>query len=496
MVCKSCGAFLSDDLTECPVCGSSINQEDVSLSSDNDTVVAEPTAETIVPSTEPVECDSPATDEEIEEILEKELEDEEYYYDFEDDDSSDKAEEKVDTKTSSTRKDGIYLDQMVDTNEVKAKKLSTSSIIAIILAVLLVISAVFCVVLIAGKDEDSPLNSIYDKVTGFFSTVFSDNKVKEYGGEEIIAVFGDHTLTNAELSIYYYDLIYYYYSYYGNYLFDPSTSLFDQEFSDTQSWGDYFVEEAIESWKFAVALCDIAKENNFVLPDDISEMLTTIDTTLEESAVAQGFASADEYLQQQFGPFVTMKHYEKYFSDYCNSEYYYSVKYEEKYREYLDDDIDTLETYNVSVRHILISPEVADDEASLAEAKAKAESIVQEWTEMGATEDNFATLAEKYTDDTASASVGGLYEDFYAGKMTEAFDAWCFDTSRVYGDYDIVETEYGYHIMFFVTRTNPDASTKTQEELTTWIEKYMASIPVKKHLDKVNIKIADVYKQQ
>ena len=36
--------------------------------------------------------------------------------------------------------------------------------------------------------------------------------------------------------------------------------------------------------------------------------------------------------------------------------------------------------------------------------------------------------------------------------MVEAFEAWCFDTARKTGDYDIVETEFGYHIMYFVDR--------------------------------------------
>ena len=49
-----------------------------------------------------------------------------------------------------------------------------------------------------------------------------------------------------------------------------------------------------------------------------------------------------------------------------------------------------------------------------------------------------------------SASVGGLYEGVAEGDMVEAFNDWIFDETRKYGDTDIVKTEYGYHIMFFV----------------------------------------------
>ena len=34
--------------------------------------------------------------------------------------------------------------------------------------------------------------------------------------------------------------------------------------------------------------------------------------------------------------------------------------------------------------------------------------------------------------------------------MVQAFNDWCFDESRAYGDYGLVQTNYGYHVMFFV----------------------------------------------
>jgi hypothetical protein len=34
--------------------------------------------------------------------------------------------------------------------------------------------------------------------------------------------------------------------------------------------------------------------------------------------------------------------------------------------------------------------------------------------------------------------------------MVAPFEDWCYDESRKAGDYGIVETDFGYHIMFFV----------------------------------------------
>ena len=49
-----------------------------------------------------------------------------------------------------------------------------------------------------------------------------------------------------------------------------------------------------------------------------------------------------------------------------------------------------------------------------------------------------------------SNTVGGLYEDVYEGQMVEPFETWCFDESRQYGDTGLVQTTYGYHVMFYV----------------------------------------------
>ena len=57
----------------------------------------------------------------------------------------------------------------------------------------------------------------------------------------------------------------------------------------------------------------------------------------------------------------------------------------------------------------------------------------------------------KYTDDTASASTGGLYEGVMNdGTYMEAFQNWAIDINRQVGEIGLVKTDYGYHIMYFV----------------------------------------------
>ena len=109
--------------------------------------------------------------------------------------------------------------------------------------------------------------------------------------------------------------------------------------------------------------------------------------------------------------------------------------------------------YNyVDVRHILIMPEEAEDgtsdEAAWAAAKAKAEEILNEYLAGEMTEEAFSVLAQEHSED-GNASLGGIYENVYKGQMVSEFENWCFDETRQEGDTGIVETEFGYHIMYF-----------------------------------------------
>lgn len=120
--------------------------------------------------------------------------------------------------------------------------------------------------------------------------------------------------------------------------------------------------------------------------------------------------------------------------------------------------VNTNETKLMNVRHILVSFEgETDDNGSYSDeakaaAKAAAEEILNQWTTGEATENSFAALANEKSTDTGSSSNGGLYENVYPGQMVTAFNDWCFDASRKSGDTGIVETEYGYHIMYYVSQ--------------------------------------------
>ena len=136
------------------------------------------------------------------------------------------------------------------------------------------------------------------------------------------------------------------------------------------------------------------------------------------------------------------------------------------------------EEYNtVDVRHILIQPESGtlstDDEGYDAEqeelkaaARTKAEEILAEWKAGDATEDSFAKLAMEDSAD-GSKYTGGLYARITKGQMVEAFNDWCFDSSRKSGDTDVVDTTYGSHVMYFVGTDLPAWAAAVTDNLQT-----------------------------
>ncbi len=136
------------------------------------------------------------------------------------------------------------------------------------------------------------------------------------------------------------------------------------------------------------------------------------------------------------------------------------------------------------VRHILVAfDEKTDDEgntvaltdAEVAEYKAEAQKILDEFNE-NPTVENFAELTKKYTDDVDSEgnpNNDGLYENVADdGQYVEAFTNWAVDETRKPGDTGIVQTEYGFHVMYYV-EANDDAWHASVKE-AIFAEKYAA----------------------
>lgn len=109
------------------------------------------------------------------------------------------------------------------------------------------------------------------------------------------------------------------------------------------------------------------------------------------------------------------------------------------YQEFLQDTV-------VSVRHILLLTQDMTNEE-----KNKAHDKMEKILSRARKGEDFAGLAIEFSEDPGSKENGGLYENFSRGDMVKPFETASF--SVPIGEIsDIVETQYGYHILKVIDR--------------------------------------------
>ena len=311
--------------------------------------------------------------------------------------------------------------------------------------------------------------------------------------DTVIATVGNQTLTNGQLQAYYWLQVrsfLYNNSYYLSMLGMDHTQPLDSQMINAEiasymgleatnmTWQQFFLEEALNAWHTYAALLAKADTEGYVLTEEDQAYLDGLDETLQSDAETNGFATVDEMVAYLMGAGATTEDYKFYESTYYKA-YAYYIDYVEgieltdaDLEAYFDAHADayaanglTKESCTVDVRHILVFPQGATSETIRTEtfpqeawdaSKAEAEALLQQWLDGEATEESFGLLANEHSDDqNGQVTNGGLYEGIAKGQMVESFENWCFDPVREPGHYGIVETQFGYHIMYFVERGEP-----------------------------------------
>lgn len=336
--------------------------------------------------------------------------------------------------------------------------------------------------------------------------------------DKVVATMGDQQLTNAQLQIYYWTEIYgfqndyyYYLSYVG---IDFSKPLSEQTcyFDASLTWEKYFLENALHTWQSYAAFSMQAKENGFTMPASYRADLDSMAETLQQEATKSGYESVDAMVVDTFGAGVTLADYQAYMET-----YYLGYAYFESLYLSLDPTMEDIEayyaaneatlteqgvkkdgTYTVDVRHILvlidnIVKESGDGttatEAHWTACKEAAQKILDEYKGGELTEERFAELANKYSHDKGGeVTDGGIYTFVKEGDMVEDFNSWCFEEGRKSGDFGMVKTKFGYHVMYFVgseevwvTQTRSAyMADKSNQFVEDALSKYTAQIEYKK----------------
>ena len=166
-----------------------------------------------------------------------------------------------------------------------------------------------------------------------------------------------------------------------------------------------------------------------------------------------------------------------------------------------DDGLQKLQ----NVRHILLkidgmedfeTGEIVSDEEDRLVAKNAAQKVLDIWnakTDEEKTGEAFGELAKNHSEDT-SASSGGIIADIYPGQTVKEFNDWCFDENRKKGDVEMIETEFGFHIMYYIGEsdiTYRDSLLKEEmldKDISEWASGLASKISLIKHnLEYVNM---------
>lgn len=434
MKCKFCDTLMDENTTVCPACG----KEQEEIVKEETAPVEEPVSEEIADSEEIVEA----------------IED---------------AEELV------------YI-------PVEKKKSATPLVLSIIAAVAALGSLLILLLMAFGFS----FVGVWTAVKGYLNIGPNDIQFKESyvvaeekaqdKADDVIAKIGDKELTNAQLQIYYrmqvMDLLSYYNGYESTIGLDTTKPFGEQPcyFDENMSWEQYLLKISIETWQNYQIIGLLAEEAGFTLDAEWEESLAQLPENLLQQATASGFETVDELLADVIGPACTQEEYMEYVRLAYLSNAYYNTMNEEniptpdEVAAYYEENKATFEQQGITadlgnvanVRHILVAPSggVKNAETGLTEYSEDdwkaclkaAEKILKEWKAGEATEASFGELATKYTADGGSASTGGLYEGVAPGSnYVENFLNWSIDPARQVGETGIVQTEFGYHIMYYVS---------------------------------------------
>ena len=153
-----------------------------------------------------------------------------------------------------------------------------------------------------------------------------------------------------------------------------------------------------------------------------------------------------------------------------NSHCYYVVAFEQRYLD---------ETLSADVRVIIPTEDKTGDE------------ILEEWKNGAATEDSFAELCKKYTQDTSAVENGGLFEQVTKTGMTEELSSWIFDSSRQAGDTVAITVSDATYVLYYIGQDQPEwkiniKNTLVSQAMTQYIDDITADITVEDPKGKLN----------
>lgn len=284
-----------------------------------------------------------------------------------------------------------------------------------------------------------------------------------------VATFGDHTLTSAMFSYFYWASYTSFLNYYGSEaqnIVDLYTPLSEQMYSEDVTWQDYFIDNAFMAYRQYCVLNDMAEADGFELSETAQNTLANAENELQEVAETMGFETIEEYLVANYGGGSTFENYMEYIHDHFvvqeytaqlqNSFNYTDEEveafFDEHAAEYAEKGVEKIDVNMAQLRYLMILP-ADDSEESYTAIDTAFDEMLADWENWeDKSEEGFMSFGEKWSEqgfaqDYLDAVAPGTISFSY-------FDDWTFGEPRTLGDTRTYYMQSGDYMFFYVGQTD------------------------------------------
>lgn len=205
---------------------------------------------------------------------------------------------------------------------------------------------------------------------------------------------------------------------------------------------------------------ELAEEAEEKAQSEYNNMYAYYGSNWNQVLASSGYSSGEQLLEDITNNYRQSLVLEKYLKS--------DVITEEEIQDYYDNNV----YGDITVRHILVIPDVDDDMDSTEEAEEKkkaleeATAIIDKLKNSDNLEEDFAEIAKLQSDDTGTASEGGLLENINNdSNLAEEF--WEASRDLEVGKFttEPIETEFGYHIIYKVSQKDKPSLEEVRDSI-------------------------------
>ena len=324
---------------------------------------------------------------------------------------------------------------------------------ALILLLVLLLSALISCDTVGKKPE----------TTGTGDTASAETRDPNYDPTKVFGVKGKtYSLDNAAMSyLFNYHYGYYaanYYSYLSYIGLDVTKSLKDQASPEEGvTWFDYFMDDAVNSAKSMLALCDAAEQFGVKWDADDDAYLLELSDEIREAALSSPEVTPDKYIQASFGPDASFDavigvNRISHLASKVSEALYNSI-------EVTDADYDAY--YEANIDRYLILPFYAYSfpkgtltEEELPALKAKADAVAAASKDP----DSFYEAIRPYIEEEGETyTLSYYYNEVGFGGNSDA-EKWLWDEAREIGDATVIDSSAAYTVFLYSAEPHRDES--------------------------------------